>query len=61
MKKRLLNKTDAVCWTVELEILDDEVTEQMRAASDRFWQLLIGRVIIAGKVEITAPDTKNQK
>jgi hypothetical protein len=37
--------------SVIVEIVEGEITEQMRAAYDRFWQLLIGRLINEGKLQ----------
>jgi hypothetical protein len=49
---------------VIVECVNGEVTEQMRMAYDRFWQLLIGR-LIEGKSKLKRqppkPATKNKK
>jgi hypothetical protein len=39
----------------EIVIVDGEVTKQMRVAYDRFWQLLIGRMINEGKLKPKRP------
>jgi len=57
------NESDMSRYTVTIEIVEGEVTGQMRVAYDRFWQLFIGRMINERKLRSQRPKvtTKTKK
>jgi len=47
-KRKLAHEKSAVNIDVQVSVVESEITDQMRASYNRFWQLLIGRMLDKG-------------